>query len=102
MRKKKKTGTQSIFRWFGILVVAYAGSVAWLEGPLAKQLFHGGPSKHPSLPVGADDRKLETKRAVSETKKQEEPNFLPRVLAFVFPQFHQDGKQEILLGLIVC
>lgn len=88
---------QSIFRIFGCIVLGYIGTIVWLEGALVIHIYEGklGPPKDLALPVAAtaEVRKLETKSFDSSNNK-EEPNFLPRVLAFVFPQFHRDCKQH--------
>ena len=102
--KKKTANSGSIYRIFGLIVLVYVASMAWLEGPLAMHLYKGHigpPTKELALPIAAtaEVRKLETKSSIGglgfkldQKRREEEPNFLPRVLAFVFPQFHRDRK----------
>ena len=54
---------------------------------------------------GEDEHGLPTAKQIDEETSdqnvvaiEEEPNFLPRVLAFVFPQFHRDGKTHSLIA----
>ena len=62
----KKPKHQSVYQIFGVIVLLYVGSMAWLEGPLAFHLHQGnlGPPKDLSLPTNVEVRKLETKNSV--------------------------------------
>jgi hypothetical protein len=78
-----------VARLFGLVIVVYVGTIVWLEGPLTKNLLSQGKAG-PSIGITQGIRKLENQ------SRREQPNFLPRVLAVVFPQFHQDGKIVLL------
>jgi hypothetical protein len=88
-KQKKKNVVAPIF---GLVIVVYVGIMVWLEGPLTKKLSSQGKAG-PSIEIIQGIGKLENQR-------REEPNFLPRVLAVVFPQFHQDGKIFLLFVLV--
>lgn len=103
-KKQQKAREASVLRTFGLVAVGYVGCMAWVEGPVIKKLFLGelGPPKDLILPL-IEERKLEEnivseKAAPKKTAVDDEPNFLPRVLAFVFPQFHQDALNDRLWG----
>ncbi len=81
---KKKTSLLVALRLFVVLVI--------LSYPLA--IFYAFRMRTPFIHTNTITNAIETRGQ----PPKDEDNYLPRILAFVFPQFHQDPLNDLLWG----
>ena len=116
---KKKTSSPyfpSVFTVIKLLLAGYTVFlVLWLQAPMVKRVVEQTTTSSVSLPSGG--RNLSGLQQIMQNNNEQEKsqpkmeqltgnnnmmgendNFLPRILAFVFPQFHQDALNDRLWG----